>query len=124
MQNLIKKLLKILIVEYGEYLHKISDVEFVEKANKLITNSYAKNRKITRKKFDQLKKVVEAFNQQPTNKDQQQNSINIPSFEIENHFVEIQLPPGVYELVDINNTIKQILSDSDLNSTYKQIQYQ
>ena len=28
-------------------------------------------------------------------------------------FFEFELTPGEYELVDINNTIKQILSDSD-----------
>ena len=27
--------------------------------------------------------------------------------------MEIELPPGAYELVDINNTIKQFISDSD-----------
>ena len=72
-----------------------------------------KNKKLSGIDFDQLKKVVEAFNQQSTNKDQQQNSINIPSFEIENDFFGMQLLPGVYELVYINYTIKQILSDSD-----------
>ena len=36
-----------------------------------------------------------------------------PEFGSQNDFFEKKLPPGVYELVDINNTIKQILSDSD-----------
>ena len=40
---------------------------------------------LTRNDFDQLKKVVEAKNQQPTNKDKQ-NPIITPSFEIENEF--------------------------------------
>ena len=35
-------------------------------------------------------------------------TLNIPSFEIiENDFFEIQLTPGAYELVDINNAFKQ-----------------
>ena len=38
--------------------------------------------------------------------------ITIPNFEIENEFIDIQLPPGVYELIEINNTIKQIITDS------------
>ena len=66
-----------------------------------MVDSYSKNKKLSRIDFVQLKKVVEAFNQQSTNKDQQQNSINTPSFEIENDFFEMQLLPGVYELVDI-----------------------
>ena len=53
-----------------EFIYKISVNELVEKAIKIITNSYCKNKKPTGKYFDQLKKVVEVFNQQPTNKDQ------------------------------------------------------
>ena len=97
-------------------IFKKSDNEFVEKADRFMVDSYFKNKTHTRIDFDQLKKVIEAFKQQLTNKDHQ-NSINIPSFEIENDFFEIQLPPGVKELVDINNTIKQTHSDSDFDSS-------
>ena len=38
--------------------------------------------------------------------------ITIPNFEIENEFIDIKLVPGVYELIEINNTIKQIITDS------------
>ena len=108
---------KSLIIDTGfelnfEYLCKTSDKEYVEKTIKFITNSYSKSKNLARKDFDQAQKVVEAFNQQSTNKDQQKSTI-IPSFENENNFFEVQLPSGVYELVDINKTIKQILSDSD-----------
>ena len=47
--------------------------------------------------------------------------MNIPSFEIENDFVELQLLPGVYELVDIyliKNSINQIFSDSDFGTQH------
>ena len=40
-------------------------------------------------------------------------AITIPNFEIENKFIEIQLVAGVYELIEINNAIKQIITDSD-----------
>ena len=96
-----------------ECLYKTSDKDFVEKANKFATDRYSKNKKLTGKDFDQLKKVVEAFNQQPTNKDRQNSITNIAYFEIENGFFQTQLPAEVYELVDINNTIKQTHSDSD-----------
>ena len=76
-----------------------------------MVDCYSKMTKLTRKSFDQLTKIIEAFNQQPTN--QQQNSTNNPSFEIENDFFEIELTPGVYEFVDMNRTIIQNLSDSN-----------
>ena len=38
--------------------------------------------------------------------------ITIPNFEIENEFIDINLVPGVNELIEINNTIKQIITDS------------
>ena len=42
------------------------------------------------------------------------NQINLPPFEIiENDFFGIQLTPGVYELADINNAIKQKINESD-----------
>ena len=39
--------------------------------------------------------------------------ITIPNFEIENGFTEIQLTPSVYELIEMNNAIRQITTDSD-----------
>ena len=39
--------------------------------------------------------------------------VTIPNFEIENGFIEIPLTPGVYELIEINNAIKQLITDSD-----------
>ena len=145
--------------------------EFVEKANKLITNSYSKKNKLPRIDFDYLTKIVkslneiynnhlkqetinqEKLNQEKLNRERiieaykdrlkqvkinweeikweeiileettqenhedeanQINQINLPPFEIiENDFFEIYLTPGVYELVDINNAIKQKINESD-----------
>ena len=88
-----------------EYLYKISDVK---KINTFMAESYTKNKKLTRKDFDKLKKIINQINQNIKDK-----TILIPEFGIENAFVEIELPPGVYELVDINRIMKQKLSDSD-----------
>ena len=88
-----------------EYLYKISNEE---KINTFMVDSYSKNKKLTRKDFDQLKKIIIQINQNIKDK-----TIIIPEFGIENDFVEIELPPGVYELVDINKIMKQKLSDSD-----------
>ena len=88
-----------------EYLNKISDIE---KIINFIVDSYSKNKKLIKKDFDQLKKIINQIKQ--NNKDK--TSI-IPEFGIENDFVEIELTPGVYELIDINRILKQKLSDSD-----------
>ena len=88
-----------------EYLYKISNVE---KINTFMVDSYSKNKKLTRKDFDQLKKIIIQINQNIKDK-----TIIIPEFGIENDFVEIELTPGVYELVDINRILKQKHSDSD-----------
>ena len=40
-----------------------------------------------------------------------ESSITSPSFESVDDFFEIQLTPGVYDLVDVNRTIKQKIFD-------------
>ena len=86
-----------------EYLNKISDKE---KGIIFKIDSYSKNRKLTRKYFDQLREIIHQIIQNKT-------TFNIPDFGIEFEFFEIELTPGVYELVDIDITIKQIHSDSN-----------
>ena len=57
--------------------------------------------KVTIRDFDYLTQFTENLEQQP---------IIIPEFEIESDFIEIDLPPGVCELVDIKKLIdKKIL---------------
>ena len=86
-------------------LYETSDDKFIEKTNTLITNSYTKKKKkLTRKDFNQLKELIEVFNYP----DQQ---IHIPDFEIEHGSFGIQLIPGANELVDINASVKQIITD-------------
>ena len=82
--------------------------EFVEKVSTIITNSYSENNKLAKKDFNDLKESVEANNQQHT-----KHPITIPEFEIQDDSIEIELTPGVYELVDINNAIKQKIHESD-----------
>ena len=82
--------------------------EFVEKVSTIITNSYSENNKLAKKDFNDLKELVEANNQQHT-----KHPITIPEFEIQDDSIEIELTPGVYELVDINNAIKQKIHESD-----------
>ena len=94
-----------------EYLYRISDMQSssgIEKINNFIVDSNSKNKKLIKKDFDQLKKIIIQINQNIKDK-----TIIIPEFGIENDFVEIELTPGVYELIDINRIMKQKLSDSD-----------
>ena len=93
-----------------EYLYKISDIQ---KVNNFIVDSYSKNKKLTRKEYIQLKKMIIQFIQYKT-------IIIIPEFGIENTFFEIELTTGVYELVD--SDIKFLILI--LNSILKQIHYQ
>ena len=89
-----------------ECLYEISDIE---KVNNFIVDSYSKNKKLTRKDFNKLKKII---NQSKLAIDKDKNKIKIPEVGIDNDFFDIELTPGVYELVDTNNTFKQILSDA------------
>ena len=89
-----------------ECLYEISDIE---KVNNFIVDSYSKNKKLTRKDFNQLKKII---NQSKLAIDKDKNKIKILEVGIDNDFFDIELTPGVYELVDMNNTFKQILSDA------------
>ena len=107
--------------------------QFVEEAIALIVDSYSRKKKLTRKRFNHLYEIIETFKQHNKPPIQQPKTsslptksgrdmppiLNMPSFEIEQDYNEIELPPGVYELVDINTAIKQTISDSD----FKFIQY-
>ena len=89
-----------------ECLYKTPDS--IVKINNFVVDIHSKNKKLTRKNFDFLKKIIDQNNLDTKDKD----NINIPEFGIENAFFEIELPPGVFELVDINRIIKQKLSAS------------
>ena len=95
-----------------EYLYEISDVK---KINTFMVDSYSKNKKLIKKGFDKLKKIINQIDQNTEGAlhNKGKTTIIIPEYEIENDFVEIELTPGVYELVDINRIMKQKLSDSD-----------
>ena len=107
-----------------EYLYKTSDSIIV---NNFLVGSYSKRKKLTRKDFNQLNELIDQIN-----KDQQStvgaSRVNITKYEYEilDNFFEIELPPGAYELVEINTTIKQkfLILILNLNSIQKQIQYQ
>ena len=87
-------------------LYKTSDDKFVEKIKTLIGNSYSKNKKPSRKDFNDLKASIEVFNYP----DQQ---TYIPDFEIGNDSFGIELAPWAFESVDIKTLMKQKIADSE-----------
>ena len=101
--------------------------QWVEKANALIVDRYSRKKKLPRKDFNQLIKIIETFKQHIKPPIQQPKTSSLPtksgrdmsstliiqSFEIEQDYFEIQLPPEVHELIDINTAIKQKISGSD-----------
>ena len=79
-------------------LYETSDDKFIKKTNKLITNNYSEKKKLTRKNFNHLKELIEAFNY-PL------QQIHVADFEIEHDSFGTELPPRAYELVDITASI-------------------
>ena len=74
--------------------------EIIEKANIFLTTSYKEKKKLTKNDFDNLKKINSNIPR------------TIPNFDIENGFVDMQLVPCVCELIEINNAIKRMITDS------------
>ena len=74
-----------------------------------MVDNFSNNKKLTRKVFDKPKKIINRISQKIKDK----TTVFIPEFGIENDFFEIELTTEVYELVDITNTIKQVLCDFD-----------
>ena len=92
-----------------EYLYKTSGD--IEKIKKLIVNDNAEIETITKTDYDYLMKIIDQINQNTEGalhiKDK---PIVISGIGSVTDSIEIELPPGAYELVDINNTIQQELN--------------
>ena len=84
-----------------------------EENQERIIQAYKDHLKQTKINWEEI--ILEKTTQEnQEDKVNQINQINLPPFEIiENDFFGIQLSPGVYELVDINNAIKQKINESD-----------
>ena len=87
------------VVPNTNEVYETADNKIVEKTNTIITNS--KNPKLTRRKINDLKEIIEVF----TYTDQQ---INMASFDIENDSFGMEISPEVYEIIDINRTKRLI----------------
>ena len=98
------------LVTNVEYLYKTSGD--IEKIKKLIDNDNAEIKTITKTDYDYLMKIIDQINQNTEGalhiKDK---PIVISGIGSVTDSIEIELPPGAYELVDINNAIQQKLID-------------
>ena len=140
------------LVKKVEYLYKTSDnkgISNIEKINKLIVDNYTnkKKRGLTQEDFDTLTGIINLINLENTKNNKGSLNIFIPDYLIFIDHVKIELTPGVYELVDLNNAIKEEIIESEdyatvdletfkkmnkqiinlifiLDSIYKPIQYQ
>ena len=92
------------LVPNVEYLYKTSGD--IEKIKKLIVNDNAEIRTITKTDYDYLMKIIDQINQNFKDK-----PIVISGIGSVTDSIEIEIPPGAYELVDINNAIQQKLID-------------
>ena len=97
------------LVTNVEYLYKTSGD--IEKIKKVIVNDNAEIKTITKTDYDYLMKIIDQINQNTKGalhiKDK---PIVISGIGSVTDSIEIELPPGAYELVDINNTIQQELN--------------
>ena len=90
------------LVTNVEYLYKTSGD--IEKIKKLIVNDNARIKTITKTDYDYLMKIIDQINQNIKDK-----PVVISGIGSVTDSIEIELPPGAYELVDINSTIQQEL---------------
>ena len=96
------------LVTNVEYLYKTSGD--IEKIKKLIVNDNAEIKTITKTDYDYLMKIIDQINQNTEGALHiEDKPIVISGIGSVTDSIEIELPPGAYELVDMNNTIQQKL---------------
>ena len=103
------------LVKKVEYLYKTSDnkgISNIEKINKLIVDNYKKKRGLTQEDFDTLTELINLVNLENTKNNKGSLNIIIPDYNIFIDHVKIELTPGVYELTEINNAIKEKIIES------------
>ena len=98
------------LVRKVEYLNKTFDnkgISNIEKINNLIVDSYKKKRALTKGDFDTLTELNNLVNLENSKNNKGSLKIIIPDYFILIDHVKIELTPGVYELTEINNAIKE-----------------
>ena len=81
----------------------------IEEIKKLINDDNFKNVALSENYYDDLNKIIDQINQNIKDKT---NIIVFDEYRIVTDCLEIDIPPGAYELIDINNAIQQELINS------------
>ena len=100
------------LVKKVVYLYKTSDnkgISNIEKINKLIVDNYTNKKKqgLTQEDFDTLTEIINLLNLENTKNNKRSLNIILPEYLIFIDHVKIELTPGVYELTELNNAIKE-----------------
>ena len=103
------------IVKKVDYLYKTSDnkgISNIEKINNLIVDNFVKKKKraLTKEDFNALTELINVLNLENTKNNRKSLNIIIPDYLIFIDHVKIELTPGVYELTETNNAIKEEIS--------------
>ena len=98
------------LVKKVEYLYKTSvkrGISNIEKIIKLIVNNYTTKPSLTKEDFDTLTELINLVNLENTKNNKGSLNIIIPDYNSFIDHVKIELTPGVYELTELNNAIKE-----------------
>ena len=106
--------------EFMSKIKKLYETSDIEEIKKLINDNFKKVI-LSENYYDDLNKIIDQINQNIKDKT---NIIVLDEYRIVTDCLEIEIPPGAYELIDINNTIQQKLinscgSSSDLKFNIK-----
>ena len=81
----------------------------IEEIKKLINDDYFKKVTLSENYYDDLNEIIDQSNQNIKDKTK---IIVLEEYRIVTDCLEIEIPPGAYELIDINNAIQQELINS------------
>ena len=95
-----------------EFMSKIKhlyETSKIEEIKKLINDDNFKKVTLSENYYDDLNKIIDQINQNIKDKTK---IIVLDEYRIVTDCLEIEIPPGAYELIDINNAIQQELINS------------
>ena len=87
----------------------------IEEIKKLINDDNFKNVALSENYYDDLNKIIDQINQNIKDKT---NIIVFDEYRIVTDCLEIEIPPGAYEFIDINNAFQQELINSCGSSSH------
>ena len=90
----------------------------IEKIIKLVVDNYKKKPSLTKENFDTLTELINLVNLENTKNNKGSLNIILPNNNVFLDHVKIELTPGVYEFVDLNNAIKLEMRKKQLYASW------